>query len=182
MTSCFTLLNIISNFSYLFYWFPFGSSIPQSIRLEINMVGQNDLSIQPKLTIFVEFLIISSVISLNFCHLTSTPTSSMAWTTTGFILEIGFVPVLIASYPFGAYYLKKPSHLTSSCIFHTDKKNRSLLSCFRLCSKRFLLFSNSLLLLPQCYWFSSYHQLCYRFLLGHIVSLPVFQDFEILLF
>jgi hypothetical protein len=42
------------------------SSIPQSITLGMNKVGQNDLSIQPILIIFVEFLIISSVISFGF--------------------------------------------------------------------------------------------------------------------
>src|SRR5215203_89534 len=79
VTSCFTLCSMSSLISLTCSIdFPFGSSIPQSITLGMNSVGQNDLSIQPILTIFVEFLIISSVISLGFCCLMSIPTSPMA--------------------------------------------------------------------------------------------------------
>ena len=59
VTSCFTLCSISSLISLT--WsivLPFGSSIPQSIKLGMNNVGQKDLSIHPILIIFVEFLII----------------------------------------------------------------------------------------------------------------------------
>src|SRR5918996_2439505 len=79
VTSCFILCSISALISLTCSIFlPFGSSIPQFIKLGMNNVGQNDLSIHPILIIFVEFLIISSVISLDFCCLMSTPTSSIA--------------------------------------------------------------------------------------------------------
>src|SRR5215211_6078442 len=45
------------------------------------------------------------------------------------------------------------SHLTSSCIFYTDKKNSFLLSCFWLYSKReFHFLISSLFLILYCFY------------------------------
>src|SRR4030095_13695696 len=82
-----------------------GSSIPQSITLGINNVGQKFLSIQPILMILSEFLIRSSVRSLDFCLDMSIPILLITCIASGLICEVGFVPALIGSKPSGAYFL-----------------------------------------------------------------------------
>ena len=127
MINCSTLLNIIPNFSYLFYWFPFGSSIPQSIRLEQSQYGRAKWLVHTTQVDY--FRRISHYIFSDIIEFLSLDVYSWIY------LEIGFVPYSFII-PFWSILFKEAfSHLTSSCIFHTDKKNRFLLSCFRLCYK-----------------------------------------------
>src|ERR687894_1034343 len=93
----FTRLSISSLTSLTFsIGLPFGSSIPQSITLFMKSIGHSALSMQPMFTDFAEFLIMSSVIILDFWLLMSIPTSDIAWIARELMWETGLVPALIA--------------------------------------------------------------------------------------
>src|SRR5215204_5936588 len=128
VASCLTFVSISSLISLTFsIGFPLGSSIPQSFTLGMNKVGQNDLSIQPILTIFVESLIMSSVMSFDFWLPMFIPTSFITSIARGLISPDGFVPALRVAYPLGAYFLKKPSPIWLLPAFSTHT-NRTFLS------------------------------------------------------
>ena len=77
---------------------PFGSSISQSITSCKNKVGQEFLSMHPIFTLWVDCLIISSVIILGLCLLMSTPTSLITSIARRLTILVGEVPALSGSY------------------------------------------------------------------------------------
>jgi hypothetical protein len=61
----------------------------------MNNVGHDSLSMHPIFTLTAAFLIMSSVMILDFCLLMSIPTSFIAYMAIGLISPAGLVPALM---------------------------------------------------------------------------------------